>query len=89
MNDDKNILGRVLALALMLGAAYGVHAIVRGGGGACSFEGGSRCVMDVPDEARVQEKAAPAEAPDEDRPAVDDEAKLEAKAPVVPPATPQ
>ncbi|MFI5346812.1 MAG: hypothetical protein ACHQ51_10600 [Elusimicrobiota bacterium] len=56
MND--NLMGRITALALILGVAYGVHAISRGGLG-CPLGNGSCCMMEAPhDEAA--EKAAPA-----------------------------
>jgi hypothetical protein len=77
MNTGKNdgrFLGRLIALALILGAAYGAHAISRGGLG-CPLGDGSCCRMSVPH--------------DESREAVsdsDDDAKLEQKAPVTPPA---
>ena len=91
MNDDKNLLGRVLALALILGAAYGVRAIAHGGF-ACPFGDGSRCAMGIPAAAlapAVDAKAAPVEKFDANIDAGEDEdAKLEEKAPVVPPATP-
>ncbi|HEX4049092.1 MAG TPA: hypothetical protein VH309_14700 [Elusimicrobiota bacterium] len=102
MNDDKNVLGRVLALALMLAAAYGVREIARGGF-TCPFGAGSSCAMGIPAAAparAAEAKAAPAPKPAarigvKAAPAVkaepvddsgDDEAEIEAKAPVVPPA---
>ena len=92
MNDDKNLLGRVLALALILGAAYGVHAIAHGGF-ACSPGAGARCVMGIPAAAPapvVDEKAAPIEKAGADaEPGVDEDSKLEEKAPVVPPSIPK
>jgi hypothetical protein len=62
MND--NLLGRITALSLILGVAYGVHAISRGGMG-CPLGDGSCCAMEVPghhdhDEAAHDEKGAPA-----------------------------
>lgn len=81
MND--NLLGRITALALILGTVYGVHAIARGGF-ACPLGKGSCCVMAIPhDEAPAAEAAAPAKL---DAVGADDEAKLQKKAPVVPPA---
>jgi hypothetical protein len=87
MND--NLLGRITALALILGAAFGVHAIARGGF-SCPLGRGSCCLMAVPQDASV---AKPAEAPVEkpaaaalNAPGADDEATLSKKAPVVPPA---
>lgn len=91
MNADKNLLGRLIALVLILGAAYGVRAIARGGL-SCPFgAGGNSCVMAIPAAANVpavDAKAAPVEKFDADNDGADDEAKLEKKAPVVPPAKP-
>jgi hypothetical protein len=87
MNDDKNFLGRVLALALILGTAYGVRAIARGRFD-CAMGGGSSCTMGIPAEApapAVDEKAAPVEKADADS-GEDEDAKLQKKAPVEPPA---
>lgn len=63
MNDDKNLLGRVIALGLILGAAYGARAIARGGFG-CPLGDGVRCVMAIPADApvpAVDAKQAPVE----------------------------
>jgi hypothetical protein len=58
MNDS--LLGRVVALALILGVAYGVHSISRGGLG-CPLGTGSCCATAIPhDEAPAAEKAVPA-----------------------------
>ena len=92
MNENKNLLGRVIALALMLGAAYGVHAIAYGDF-ACPLGVGSRCEMELPAAApspALTRKRAPVEKRDADNEAGEDEnAKLEEKAPVVAPATSQ
>ena len=92
MKGDKNLLGRVFALALLFGAAYGVRAIARGGS-ACPLGNGSSCAMEIPAAPLapdVREKAAPVEKFDADNGAGEDEdAKLEAKAPVAPPSTPK
>ena len=87
MNDEKNILGRVIALALLLGAAYGVHSIAHGGF-ACPMGGGSSCVMAIPaalPSPAVDAGAAPIEKL-EGVNGEDEDAKLEKKAPVIPPA---
>ena len=92
MNDDKNLLGRVIALALILGAAYGAQAIARGGF-SCPL-GGIRCGMSIPAanpapavdlEAAPVEPAAPVE---KEKPGEDEDATLEKKAPVLPPMAP-
>ena len=92
MNDDKNILGRVIALARIAGAAYGAHAIARGRFD-CALGAGSRCEMGIPAAASapaVDANAAPAGKFDADNGAGEDEdAKLEKKAPAVPPETPK
>ena len=92
MNDDKNFLGRAIALVLIVGTAYGLHAIARGGF-VCSPGNGKSCVMAIPASApapAVDAKAAPAEKFDANNEAGEDEdAKLEKKAPVEPPATPK
>jgi hypothetical protein len=88
MNGEKNLLGRVLALALLLGAAYGLRSIARGGL-SCPLGYGSSCVMDIPAAAlppAVDAIAPPVEKLDPAAAAGEDEdAKLEAKAPVAPP----
>jgi hypothetical protein len=90
MNDDRNILGRIIALALMVGATYGVYSIAHGRFD-CSVGSGSSCVMGIPPETlppAVEAKAAPGEKiPAEGDAGEDEDAKLEKKAPVVPPAT--
>ena len=87
MNTAKNdggVLGRLTALALILGVAYGVHSISRGGLG-CPLGHGSCCAMAIPhEEAADAEKSAPAKF-DADRADEADDAKLESKAPVAPP----
>jgi hypothetical protein len=92
MNNDKNILGRVVALVLILGAAYGARSIARGRFD-CAAGSGSSCEMGIPAAAPapdVDAKAAPAEKFDANNDAGEDEdAKLEKKAPVVPPTTPK
>lgn len=83
MND--NLLGKAIALALILGAAYGARSIARGGF-SCPLGDGSRCVMAIPAAApapAVDMKEVPEKAPVETE---DDDATLEKKAPVVPPA---
>jgi len=83
MND--NLLGRVTALALILGAVYGVHAISRGGLG-CPLAHSSCCMMPASHgEAAADEKAEPAGTVEKAEPA-DEDAKLRNKEPVVPPA---
>lgn len=50
MNDlmkDGNMLGRVVALALLIGVGYGVRSIANGGMG-CPLSGGGCCMMSVP-----------------------------------------
>ena len=85
MNGDRNLFGRALALVLLLAAAYGVRAILRGGS-ACAA-GDSRCTMGAPAAPAGGEEAAPAEKPGtKAAPDEDEESKLERKAPVVPPA---
>jgi hypothetical protein len=92
MNADKNLLGRLFALVLILGAAYGVHAIAHGGFSCPLGNEGHSCVMAIPAAVgtpAVDAKAAPVEKADADDGAAEDEdAKLEKKAPVVPPAKP-
>ncbi len=87
MNNDKNYLGRVLALALILGAVYGARSIARGRFD-CAVGNGTSCEMGIPAPApapAVDAKAAPAEKFDADNDAGEDEdAKLQKKAPVVP-----
>jgi hypothetical protein len=78
MND--NIFGRIMALALIVGAVYGANAIARGKFG-CGVGAGSCCMMAVP---AGDGKAEPAKF-DPDNGAGEDEAKIEAKAPVAPP----
>lgn len=88
MNDDKNLLGRVIALALILGAAYGASAIAHGGF-SCPFGEAGRCVMSIPAAApapAVDTKEAPVEAAPVEKDSEDEDATLEKKAPVVPPA---
>ncbi len=89
--NDKNLFGRILALALILGTVYGVRTILRTDYGC---ESGC-CLMGEHHDGDLHDgdhdddhdaKAGPAKfdadgAPDED------DAKLEAKAPVVPRAT--
>ena len=95
MNTGKNdggFLGRLIALALILGAAYGVHSISRGGMG-CPLGDGSCCAVEghdgAHDEAHEHEhgdaKAAPAKLDADAAADSDEDAKLEKKAPVVPP----
>ena len=90
MND--NLLGRVIALALMIGAAYGAHSIAYGRFD-CGTGSGTRCEMGIPASAQapaVDAQAAPVEKADADGDAGEDEdAKLEKKAPVEPPAAPK
>jgi hypothetical protein len=89
--NDGNMLGRVAALALIVGVAYGAHAISRGlfdcgmGTGGCCLTG-EHHDADHDDDHEAGAKDAPAKM-DADSGAVDEDAKLEAKAPVVPPAT--
>ncbi|MFI5362321.1 MAG: hypothetical protein ACHQ49_10160 [Elusimicrobiota bacterium] len=86
MNDDKNIFGRVLALALLIGAAYGVRSIAHGSF-SCPLGDGSCCGMKHSEaSSSAAEEAPPAKAGAEREDSEDEEAKLEAKAPVVPPA---
>lgn len=47
MNDNKNLLGKVIALALILGAVYGARSIARGGF-SCPLGDGSHCIMAIP-----------------------------------------
>jgi hypothetical protein len=90
--NDKNLLGRAIALVLLLGAAYGVRAIARGRFD-CAIGDAASCVMGVPAAAPapvVDEKAAPVEKTGADvEPGEDEDSKLEKKAPVVPPPAPQ
>ncbi|MDE2142739.1 MAG: hypothetical protein KGJ84_10040, partial [Elusimicrobia bacterium] len=59
-----NLLGRVIALALILGAVYGVREISRGGLGCSLGEGGS-CTFVMPHEdSSPAVKAAPAKSDD-------------------------
>jgi hypothetical protein len=92
MNDDKNFLGRAVALVLIVGTAYGLHAIAHGGF-TCPLGNGKSCVMAIPSAApapAVDAKAAPVEKFDANNDVGEDEdAKLEKKAPVEPPATPK
>jgi hypothetical protein len=93
MNDDKNFLGRVIALALILGTAYGVRAIAHGRF-ECSLGGASSCTMGLPPMKGVPpvdtKAAAPVEKPGADDAAGEDEdATLQKKAPVEPPAAPK
>jgi len=88
MNDDKNLLGKVIALALILGAAYAAHGIAHGGF-SCPLGDGSRCLMAIPAEnpaPAVDSKEAPAEKSAPVEKEEDEDATLEKKAPVVPPA---
>jgi len=81
MND--NLLGKAIALALILGTAYGAYSIAHGGF-SCPLGDGSRCVMAIPSAApapAVDSKEAPVEKESED-----EDATLEKKAPIVPPA---
>lgn len=84
MND--NLLGKAIALALILGAVYGARSIARGGF-SCPLGDGNRCIMAIPaanPAPAVDAKEAPVEkAPVETE---DEDATLEKKAPVVPPA---
>lgn len=60
MNNSRNLLGRITALALILGAAYGVHRLA--GGAACPLMGAC-CVPGAKTEAvapAADQKAAPA-----------------------------
>jgi hypothetical protein len=83
MNND-NIFGRVMALALIVGAVYGANAISRGKFG-CGDGPGRCCTMTLPEiPASGDAKAQPAKF-DADNGASEDEAKIEAKAPVAPP----
>ena len=81
--NSKNLLGRVVALALMIGAVCGVRAISRGSYG-CALGAGSCCMHEMREEGErdADAKAAPAKA---DADADKDEAKIQAKAPVSPP----
>jgi len=92
MNNGKNdggLMGRLTALALILGVAYGVHSISRGGLG-CPLGDGSCCSLAVPhDEAHehehehaAAEKASPAKFDADSAADLDEDAKLEKKAPV-------
>jgi hypothetical protein len=45
--NDGGVLGRIIALSLIVGAAYGAHAIERGTFG-CGFGGGHSCMMEAP-----------------------------------------
>jgi hypothetical protein len=89
MNDDRNILGRLVALALIMGATYGLYSIAHGRFD-CSMGSGSSCEMGIPPATlppAVDAKAAPVEKAEDKISAGDDEdAKLEKKAPVVLPA---
>ncbi|HXS99439.1 MAG TPA: hypothetical protein VN915_02090 [Elusimicrobiota bacterium] len=88
MNDDKNLLGKLIALALVIGAAYGAHAIAHGGF-SCSAGDGSRCLMAIPAATpapAVDSKEAPVEKAPVEKDSEDDDATLEKKAPVEPPA---
>ena len=91
MNDDKNHLGRIIALALIVGAAYGANSIAHGGF-MCPL-GGNRCEMSIPSAApapTVDAQAGSAEKFDANNESGEDEdAKLEKKAPIAPPAKPQ
>ena len=87
--NDRNILGRVLALALLAGAAYAVRSIAHGGM-ACPLGTGSSCAMAIPaalPAPTVDPNAAPVEKDGVN--GEDEDAKLEKKAPVVPPAAPK
>lgn len=71
-DNDGNLLGRVLALALILGAAYGATSISKGR--MCPLGNGRCCEMTV-------EKAKPAAPAAEEKPAAPvekDEAPAEA-----------
>ena len=80
-NNDGNLLGRITALALILGAVYGVHAISRGRLG-CPLGNGSCCGMES--SAHSIDAHHESEHP-MDVDGGEDEAKLEEKAPVAPP----
>ena len=87
--NDRNILGRVLALVLLAGAVYVVRSIAHGGM-TCPLGSGSSCVMAIPaafPAPAVDVNAAPVEKGDVN--GEDEDAKLEKKAPVVPPAAPK
>ena len=90
--NEKNPLGRAIALLLLLGAAYGVRAIARGRFD-CVAGDAARCTMGVPaplPAPAVDEKAAPFDKAGADvEPGEDEDSKLEKKAPVVPPSTPE
>lgn len=64
--NDRNMLGRVLALALILGAVYGVRAISRGGLGCPLGMNSSCCAMGHHDEKSEaqDDKAEPAAKPE-------------------------
>lgn len=87
MND--NLLGKAIALALIIGAVYGARSIARGGF-SCPLGDGSRCIMAIPATnpapAVDMKEAAPAEAAPVEKESEDEDATLEKKAPVVPPA---
>jgi hypothetical protein len=80
-----NLFGRFLALALIVGAVYGVRAIVRGDFGCA----GGCCMMGMHhetaghDQDHEADAKAGAGAVDADG---DEDAKLEAKAPIAAPA---
>jgi len=86
MND--NLLGKAIALALILGTAYGAYSIAHGGF-SCPLGDGSRCVMAIPAAApapAVDSKEAPVEKAPVEKESEDEDATLEKKAPIVPPA---
>lgn len=86
MND--NLLGKAIALALILGAVYGARSIARGGF-SCGLGDGSHCVMAIPAATpapAVDAKEAPVENAPVEKESEDEDATLEKKAPIVPPA---
>ena len=83
-----NLFGRMLALALIIGVVYGAREIARGRFD-CTTGGGGCCMIGEHGEAdHDHDRAAGAKAEPAANSAVDsdeDDAKIEAKAPVVPP----
>jgi len=60
-DNDGNVLGRIIALSLIIGAAYGARAISLGAFGCGSGAGGGCCMMELP-AATAAVPAAPAKA---------------------------
>jgi hypothetical protein len=56
-NENRNLLGRAVALALIVGAVYGVRAINNGGLG-CPLGDHSCCAMAIP-QAESDDAAKP------------------------------